>query len=95
VRWPGSHQIVHEFTTGVTDVTAAWDLAKASNEHAEWQRTDPILRAARTLIARGTLTREDIVALDNDATVIMAKARGYAEASPFPKPDAALSGAFV
>ena len=60
VRWPGSHQIVHEFTTGVTDVTAAWDDAKASNEHAEWQRTDPILRTARTLIARGTLTREDV-----------------------------------
>ena len=28
VRWPGSHQIVHEFTTGVTDVTAAWDDAQ-------------------------------------------------------------------
>ena len=41
VRWPGSHQIVHEFTTGVTDVTAAWDDAKASNEHAEWQRSRP------------------------------------------------------
>ncbi len=50
VRWPGSHQIVHEFTTGVTDVSAAWDQAKASNEHAEWQRTDPILRSARALI---------------------------------------------
>ena len=67
VRWPGSHQIVHEFTTGVTDVTAAWDHAKASNEHAEWQRTDPILRYARTLIGRGTLTRDDVLALDNEA----------------------------
>ena len=27
------------------------DQAKASNEHAEWQRTDPVLRYARTLIA--------------------------------------------
>jgi acetoin:2,6-dichlorophenolindophenol oxidoreductase subunit alpha len=95
VRWPGSHQIVHEFTTGVTDVTAAWDSANASNAHAEWQRTDPILRTARSLIANGTLTRDDVAALDNDATVIMAKARAYAEASPFPKPEAALTGAFV
>lgn len=95
VRWPGSHQIVHEFTTGVTDVTAAWDSAKASNAHAEWQRTDPILRAARTFIARGTLSRDDVVAVDNDATVIMAKARAYAEASPFPKSEEALAGAFV
>jgi TPP-dependent pyruvate/acetoin dehydrogenase alpha subunit len=95
VRWPGSHQIVHEFTTGVTDVTAAWDSAKLSAVHADWQRTDPILRAARTFIARGTLARDDVIALDNDAAVVMAKARAYAEASPFPKPEAALSGAFV
>ncbi len=95
VRWPGSHQIAHEFTTGVTDVTAAWDSAKASNEHAEWQRTDPILRSARTLIARGALTREDVIALDAEANAAMAKARAFAEASPYPKPEAALTGAFV
>jgi TPP-dependent pyruvate/acetoin dehydrogenase alpha subunit len=95
VRWPGSHQIVHEFTTGVTDVTAAWDSAKASNAHAEWQRTDPILRSARSLIARGALTREDVAALDNEVAVTMAKARSYAEASPYPKPEAALADVFV
>jgi TPP-dependent pyruvate/acetoin dehydrogenase alpha subunit len=95
VRWPGSHQIVHEFTTGVTDVTAAWDDGKASNEHAEWQRSDPILRTARTLIARGTLSRDDVIALDNEAAVLIAKAHAFAEASPYPKPEAALTGAFV
>ena len=95
MRWPGSHQIVHEFTTGVTDVTAAWDNAKASNEHAEWQRTDPILRSARTLIARGVLTREDVIALDTEANAAMAKAHAYAEASPLPKPETALAHAFV
>jgi pyruvate dehydrogenase E1 component alpha subunit len=95
VRWPGSHQIVHEFTTGVMDVTAAWDNAKASNEHAEWQRTDPILRSARTLIARGAFTREDVLALDDAVNAMMATARAYAEASPFPKPETALAHAFV
>ena len=95
VRWPGSHQIVHEFTTGVTDVTAAWDQAKASNEHAEWQRTDPILRFARALIGRGMLTRDDVLALDREANETMAHARAYAEASPTPKPEAALAGVFV
>ncbi|MGH6769606.1 MAG: thiamine pyrophosphate-dependent dehydrogenase E1 component subunit alpha [Xanthobacteraceae bacterium] len=95
VRWPGSHQIVHEFTTGETDVTAAWDQARASNEHAEWQRTDPILRYARTLISRGTLTKEDVMALDKAANDAMAKARAFAEASPYPKPEAALAGVFV
>jgi pyruvate dehydrogenase E1 component alpha subunit len=95
VRWPGSHQIVHEFTSGVTDVSAAWDDAKASNEHAEWQRTDPILRTARTLIGRGALTRDDVLALDAEANAAMARARAYAEASPHPKPEAALAGVFV
>jgi pyruvate dehydrogenase E1 component alpha subunit len=95
VRWPGSHQIVHEFTTGVTDITAAWDAAKASNEHAEWQRTDPVLRYAHTLTGRGVLTKEDVLALDREADDTMARARTFAEASPFPKPDAALAGAFA
>ena len=95
VRWPGSHQIVHEFTTGETDVSAAWDPAKASNEHAEWQRTDPVLRYARTLIARGVLTKDDVAALDRDANDTMARARQFAEASPAPKPEAALAGVFV
>jgi pyruvate dehydrogenase E1 component alpha subunit len=95
VRWPGSHQIVHEFTTGETDVSAAWDHARASNEHAEWQRTDPILRYARTLLAAGTLSKDDVLALDKAAADAMARARAYAEASPYPKPEAALARAFV
>ena len=95
VRWPGSHQIVHEFTTGETDVTAAWDAAKASNEHAEWQRTDPVLRYAHMLTGRGTLTHDDVLALDREATETMARARKFAEASPLPKPEAALAGVFV
>jgi pyruvate dehydrogenase E1 component alpha subunit len=95
VRWPGSHQIVHEFTTGITDVSAAWNQAKASNEHAEWQRTDPILRLVRTLLARNAATRDEVLALDSAANDAMAKARAYAEASPYPKSEAALAGVFV
>jgi acetoin:2,6-dichlorophenolindophenol oxidoreductase subunit alpha len=107
VRWPGSHQIVHEFTTGETDVAAAWDQAKAppplslprergrEGWGAEWQRTDPILRYARTLIAGGVLGKDDVLALDRQAADAMAKARAYAEASPAPKPEAALAGVFV
>jgi pyruvate dehydrogenase E1 component alpha subunit len=95
VRWPGSHQIVHEFTTGVTDIAAAWDEARASKEHAEWQRTDPILRYVRALIARGALTKDTVLALDRAANDAMARARQFAEASAFPQPEAALAGVFV
>jgi pyruvate dehydrogenase E1 component alpha subunit len=95
VRWPGSHQIVHAFTTGETDVRAAWDQARASNEHAAWQRTDPVLRYARTLTGRGVLTREDVLGLDRAAAGAMTRARAFAEASPLPKAEAALAGVFV
>jgi pyruvate dehydrogenase E1 component alpha subunit len=94
-RWPGSHQIKHEFTTGITDVSLAWDDSRASNEHAEWNRTDPILRYARTLLARNALARDDVLALDAEVNEKIAAARAFAEASPLPKPEAALSRVFV
>jgi pyruvate dehydrogenase E1 component alpha subunit len=95
-RWPGSHQIKPEFTTGVTDVTHAWGPEKASGEYADWVRTvDPILRYIRVLISRNDATREDIIALDRKATGEMEAARAFAEASPFPQPDAAVAGVFA
>jgi pyruvate dehydrogenase E1 component alpha subunit len=94
-RWPGSHQIKHEFTTGITDVAMAWDESRASNEHADWVRADPILRYIRTLLGRGAIDRDAVVALDTGANETMAAARAFAEASPFPKPETALTGAFV
>jgi pyruvate dehydrogenase E1 component alpha subunit len=86
---------VHEFTTGETDVSAAWDQAKASNEHAEWQRTDPVLRYARALLGRGALSQDDVRSMDKEANEAMARAKAFAEASPHPKPEAALAGVFV
>ena len=48
-RWPGSHQIKHEFTTGITDVSMAWDDGRAGGEFAAWNAADPILRYVRSL----------------------------------------------
>jgi pyruvate dehydrogenase E1 component alpha subunit len=95
VRWPGSHQIKHEFTTGITDVSMAWDESPAGNAHAEWNRTDPILRYIRTLAARQAITRDEVAALDKAANERMAAARAFAEASPWPKPETALAGVFL
>jgi pyruvate dehydrogenase E1 component alpha subunit len=94
-RWPGSHQIEHEFTTGITDVSLAWDESRSSNEHAEWNLADPILRYIRALLARHAITREETSALDDEANERIAAARAFAEASPLPKPQAALAGIFV
>jgi TPP-dependent pyruvate/acetoin dehydrogenase alpha subunit len=94
-RWPGSHQIAHEFTTGVTDVRMAWDASLIPAEHAAWVRADPILKFIRTLVARNAITRDDALALDRKASETMAAARAFAEASPFPKPETALTGVFA
>jgi TPP-dependent pyruvate/acetoin dehydrogenase alpha subunit len=95
-RWPGSHQIKPEFTTGVTDVSHAWDASKAAGEHADWVRNvDPILRYIRLLVSRNDATRDDIVAIDRKATDEIAAARAYAEASPFPPADAAVANVFA
>jgi pyruvate dehydrogenase E1 component alpha subunit len=94
-RWPGSHQITHEFVTGVTDVSMAWDESKVPAEHAHWVRLDPILAYIGVLLERNDLTRDDALALDRKAVETMAAARQYAEASPFPVPETAVTGAFA
>ena len=95
-RWPGSHQLKPEFTTGITDVSAAWDESKISGEHAEWTRKfDPIRRFGRKLLESNTATKDDLLAIDKRVTQQMQAARDFAEASPFPKPESAVAGAFA
>jgi pyruvate dehydrogenase E1 component alpha subunit len=94
-RWPGSHQIKHEFLTGATDVSMAWDESKIPAKHAAWVRVDPILAYVRVLMARNALNRDDALALDRQAVDTMAAARQYAEASLFPAPETAVTGVFA
>lgn len=95
-RWPGSHQAKPEFATGVTDITHAWDESKIGGKYADWIRTaDPILRYARTLMKDGALDQGGVLGIDKRVTEQIQAARDYAEASPYPKPEEALSGAFA
>ena len=95
-RWPGSHQVTAAFPTGVTDLALAFDPSQISGKHADWiARFDPILRAARTFVADATASREELAALDTRVCKIMEDARAFAEASPFPDPSAAFTGAFA
>ncbi len=93
--WPGSHKAVPEYTTGVTDLTMAWDRKRITGPHAAWNRTDPILRMARTILAAKQATREDLTAMDERIGRRLKRALAYAEASPFPKPRSALQGVFA
>ncbi len=95
-RWPGSHQLKPEFTTGITDVSVVWDESKIGGEHAEWTRKfDPIRRFGRTLLNSKDATKDDLQAIDKRVTAQMQAARDFAEASPFPKPESAIVGAFA
>jgi pyruvate dehydrogenase E1 component alpha subunit len=95
-RWPGSHQVIAAFPTGVTDLALAFEQEKINGKHAEWIKTcDPILRAARVFVESGTATRDELFAMDSRVSELMEDARAFAEASPFPEPSAAFSGVFA
>lgn len=95
-RWPGSHQVTAAFPTGVTDLALAFDPSKISGKHADWiGRSDPILRAARTLVGGGAATPEELAGIDQRVCKVMEDACAFAEASPFPDPSAAFNGVFA
>jgi acetoin:2,6-dichlorophenolindophenol oxidoreductase subunit alpha len=95
-RWPGSHQVAAAFPTGITDLEAAWDESRIAGKHADWiRRFDPLRLYVKALDQSKAMSRQDILALDRRVQDDMAKARAFAEASPFPKAEAALQGAFA
>jgi TPP-dependent pyruvate/acetoin dehydrogenase alpha subunit len=95
-RWPGSHQLKPEFTTGITDVAMAWQPERITGAYAVWIRKhDPILRYAASLIERGQLTRDSVLAIDARVTARMQEAQAFAESSPYPDAADAASGVFA
>lgn len=95
-RWPGSHQLKPELTTGRTDIRMAFDDAGIKGEHADWLRDqDPVLRQLRRLAQDGVLGEADAARLDEVVDEQMKRARAYAEASPFPTPESAPAHVFA
>ena len=85
-RWPGSSPLWPELAT-VTDLNEAWDPARIAGQHADWLRHhDPLLRAARELIAASFASRDELLARDKNARDRIAKACEFAIASPMPDP---------
>ncbi len=84
-RWPGNFYSYPDMVTGTTDMSMAWNDAGIGGEHEAWYREqDPVLRFARTLIAGGHATADDIAAIDAKATRVIAEARDFALKSPTP-----------
>jgi len=96
-RWPGNFYSYPNMVTGLTDVAMIWDASLTVGEHADWYRMhDPVLRFGRMLLAEGAATKDDIAAIDGKTSAKMAKARAFAESSPWPDtktiPDFVLAG---
>jgi TPP-dependent pyruvate/acetoin dehydrogenase alpha subunit len=95
-RWPGSHAEVPQLATGVTDVGMAWEDGRIAGPHADWiHNFDPIRRYIRTLLAAGVVSQNEVLDIDAAATARIRDARAFAEASPFPAADSALTGVFA
>ncbi len=95
-RWPGSHQTKPEFPTGVTDLSLAWEEDRIEGKHADWVREHDGLRAyAKTLVDDGSLSRERVLEMDREVLELLAKAREFAEASPYPDPDSLMADVFA
>ena len=86
LRWPGSSPLWPELAT-VTDLNEAWEPERIKGPNADWVRGhDPLLRAARDLVAANYRSRDDIMARDKQARERIAKACEFAIASPMPDP---------
>lgn len=83
-RWPGSSPLWPELAT-VTDLEAAFEPARLTGPHAEWSRHhDPLLRAAREVVAAGHTSRDELLARDNAARTKIAAAAKSAIDDPMP-----------
>jgi pyruvate dehydrogenase E1 component alpha subunit len=95
VRWPGSGPLWPELAT-ITDLKLAWEPERITGQHADWIRQcDPLLRAARELVAQGHATREQLIGRDEAARARIAAAASFGVESPMPTPDSALQGVFA
>ncbi len=90
-RWPGNQQQFPKPVTGVTDIAIAWDEPRIPDQHADWfRRIDPVLRAARELLAAGHSDSDELAAIDGRQRRRMAEALDFALASPAPDAATAL-----
>ncbi len=90
-RWPGNQRQWPDLVTGVTDIAMAWDEDRIPDAHADWFRdVDPVLRAARALLAAGHADSDALSAIDARQRQRMAEGIDFALASPEPDPATAL-----
>jgi pyruvate dehydrogenase E1 component alpha subunit len=95
LRWPGSSPLWPELAT-TFDLAQAFDPALIARPHAGWIRNhDPLVRAARDIVAQKFATPEQLQARDDAARKRIAAAAAFAIDSPMPAPETALTDVFA
>jgi pyruvate dehydrogenase E1 component alpha subunit len=90
-RWEGSKPLWPELSTGITDVRMATGEMPIEGEHRDWyERHDPVLRLARTVVRAGPETVRRLHGIDAAVRERIDGAVDFAVTSPFPAPETAL-----
>lgn len=92
VTWPGGQWPT--LATGITDIRHAWNgeiPAEFADKVAWFTRNDPVLSVARELLLTGLVAQQDLEALDAEVRDEMAEVVRFANDSPFPPVEAALT----
>ena len=90
--WPGGQWPT--LVTGRTHIRHAWnrDIPERYAHLSAWfERNDPVLSVARTLLATGLTSERDLEALDAMAQKEIDQAVKFANESPFPEAQSALT----
>jgi pyruvate dehydrogenase E1 component alpha subunit len=90
--WPGGQWPM--LVTGVTDISCAWtnEVPKDYAHLSKWfLQNDPILVYARELLELGLVQTLDLQALDSEVTKESDEAAEFADQSPFPDVETALT----
>ena len=92
VTWPGGQW--PSLVTGLTDIRHVWndEIPAQYKQHEAWfRRNDPILSVARELLAISIVDRQELGSIDAAVRETIDRAVKFANESPFPPPEAALT----
>lgn len=90
--WPGGQWPT--LATGITDIQHAWNgeiPEEFAHREAWFRRNDPVLSVARELMAAGIMEQQEIEDLDAEVRQEMVEVVRFANDSPFPSAEEALT----
>lgn len=72
-----------------------WTTYRSEAEVEEWKKKDAIQRFRKSLVEKHIATEAELCAVEKEVQSLLEDAVKFAEESPWPKPEEALTGVFV